>query len=401
MKEPEIPVNETERMELVHQLNILDTESEVFYDDITYLASLLCNMPVSTITIIDQNRQWFKSIVGGEGRGNPRIYSFCAHAILDDKVFEIPDSLSDDRFKDNPLVIGEPYVRYYAGAPLELKDGLRVGTLCVIDHKPNKLNEEQLKILQILSLQVTKLLDLRLKIKEIEVLRENDASIVNMLTHELRSPLTSICGFLALTNQCKEKYHDDNYTMIIEKCLRNSERMLGTVNEFLNYSHWKDGFWTIQKKENDLNACLLESISLTKGYAEKCHVKIEAILDEKIPKCGFDYASILNVLENLISNAAKYSHDGGRVIVSSELSHEITVRVQDFGTGIPENAKDKVFKPFGLFSSGNKAGIKSSGLGLSIAKKIIEKHGGTLNFESVENKGTTFYFTLPLPAVKA
>lgn len=163
MEESIIPSNEAERMKLLHQLHILDTDTEEIYDGIVYIASKICQMPVSTITFIDHDRQWFKSAVGVKHKENPRIYSFCARAILGKDILEVPDSLKDDRFKDNPLAKSEPGVRFYAGMPLELKDGLNVGTLCVIDHKPNKLSEEQLKALRYLGWQVTKLLELRLK----------------------------------------------------------------------------------------------------------------------------------------------------------------------------------------------------------------------------------------------
>lgn len=163
MNECPIPSNETERMKLLHQLHILDTDAEEIYDGIVYLASKICQVPISTITLIDHERQWFKSAIGVEHRENPRIHSFCARAILGKDILEVPDSLKDERFKDNPLAQKDPGVRFYAGIPLELKDGLNVGTLCVIDHKPNKLNEEQLKALRYLSWQVTKLLELRLK----------------------------------------------------------------------------------------------------------------------------------------------------------------------------------------------------------------------------------------------
>lgn len=163
MEKSIIPPNEAERMNLLHQLDILDTEAEEMYDGIVYVASKICQMPVSTITLIDSDRQWFKSAFGVGHRENPRIYSFCARAILGNDILEIPDSLKDDRFKDNPLAKSDPGVRYYAGMPLELKDGLNVGTLCVIDHKPNKLTEEQLTALRHLGHQVTKLLELRLK----------------------------------------------------------------------------------------------------------------------------------------------------------------------------------------------------------------------------------------------
>ena len=163
MKESIIPSNEAARMKLLRELDILDTEAEKIYDGIVYIASQICQVPISTITMIDSDRQWFKSAIGVEHRENPRIYSFCALAILGKDILEVPDSLEDDRFKDNPLATSVPGVRFYAGIPLELKDGLNVGTLCVIDHKPNKLNEDQLKSLRFLGWQVTKLLELRLK----------------------------------------------------------------------------------------------------------------------------------------------------------------------------------------------------------------------------------------------
>lgn len=396
MKEPPIPTNESERMELLAQLDILDTDFEEIYDGITFIAALICNTPISTITFVDKDRQWFKAIVGGKGRENPRKYSFCAYAILENRILEVPDSQKDERFKDNPLVIGDPYVRFYAGAPLELKDGLRVGTLCVIDHKPNKLNEEQLKILYYLSLQVTKLLDLRLKVKEIEELREKDAHVVNMLTHELRNPLLSISGLLSMTNQCGEN-STPSFETIIDRCSKNTDRMLKIVNEFLNFSHWKDGFWELNKSRNNINTCISESADLSKGYSLKCQTTIELNLDDSLPELEFDYSSILNVLENLISNASKYSPEGAKIIIKSERKGDvIQVHVQDFGSGISDKDKEKIFKPFALYSQKNRAGIKGSGLGLSVAKKIIEKHGGDLTFESIENKGTTFSFTLPV-----
>lgn len=163
MQESLIPPNEAERMELLHQLDILDTEAEEIYDGIVYIASQICHVPVSTITFVDHDRQWYKSAIGTNQKENPRVVSFCARTILGKDIMEIPDSRKDERFRDNPLVTSDPYVIFYAAVPLELKDGLNVGALCVIDHKPNKLTEEQIKTLRYLGLQVTKLLELRLK----------------------------------------------------------------------------------------------------------------------------------------------------------------------------------------------------------------------------------------------
>ena len=141
MKAPEIPVNEQERQNTLNELNILDTLEEQSYDDLTLLAAKICNSPISLVSLIDKDRQWFKSHYGLEARETPREYAFCAHAIHHDELFYIPESEKDERFSDNPLVTNEPYVKFYAGIPLKVKNH-NVGTLCVIDNQPKELTEE-------------------------------------------------------------------------------------------------------------------------------------------------------------------------------------------------------------------------------------------------------------------
>ena len=179
MTEPDIPVNEALRIKVLHQYSILDTLPEKDFDDITKLASQICNTPISAITLVDTKRQWFKSNHGLRTRETPREFSFCAHAInTPDEIFMIPDSRSDQRFADNPLVTGEPHVVFYAGMPLVNEDGIALGSMCVIDNKPHKLNEDQLTALKVLSNQVVKLLELRRK--DIES-AEREVSLERML----------------------------------------------------------------------------------------------------------------------------------------------------------------------------------------------------------------------------
>lgn len=155
------PTSEAERLEALRQYRVLDTPSEDAYDDITALAAYICDVPIALISLVDADRQWFKSKVGLEASETSRDVSFCAHAILDQDIMVINDTLDDERFIDNPLVTCAPNIRFYAGVPLITPDGHPIGTLCIIDHRPRELSESQIKTLEALARQVVMQLELK------------------------------------------------------------------------------------------------------------------------------------------------------------------------------------------------------------------------------------------------
>ena len=151
-----IPVNEVERIIDLRALEILDTPAEERFDRITRIAQKLFDVPIALVSLVDEDRQWFKSRLGIDATETPRELSFCAHAILDDRILLVPDANSDERFKDNPLVTGDPRIRFYAGAPIDSPSGNKVGTLCVIDRKPRDLSAEDLETLRDLADMIEK-----------------------------------------------------------------------------------------------------------------------------------------------------------------------------------------------------------------------------------------------------
>lgn len=182
-----IPINEEDRLAALRELRVLSTPSEERFDRITTLACRIFDVPIAMISLIDATRQWFKSVQGLQVRETPRDVAFCAHTILDDGPMIVADTLLDPRFADNPLVIGEPFIRFYAGHPVRHTTGHNIGTLMILDRKPRHLSDDQVEALRDLAIWVENELSLRrINEAQIELINALDvarkASLVDPLT---------------------------------------------------------------------------------------------------------------------------------------------------------------------------------------------------------------------------
>ena len=199
-----VPADEDARLEALRELEILDSAPEGEFDDLALIASQICDTPISLISLIDRDRQWFKSTVGVDTRETSRDVAFCAHAILQRDLFVVPDATQDPRFSENPLVKADPRIRFYAGAPLRTPDGYALGTLCVLDRKPRQLTVAQQDALRALSRQVEAQIELRRRLIQErrdsgEALREKDVS-VRMLAEQMPAVLWSVDRDLRFTS---------------------------------------------------------------------------------------------------------------------------------------------------------------------------------------------------------
>jgi GAF domain-containing protein len=185
------------------------------------LAAELCNVPVALLTLLDEEVNWVKVRTGIDAPAMPRETSFCQYTIAQNAVMIIPDTTADSRFDGNPLVHQAPHVRFYAGAPLTIKSGMRLGSLCLFDGKPNNITEQQQKILAMLSRQATFLMELELShkllrehIAEIEDRNESLRKIAHLQSHDIRQPLTSIMGLINLIKE-EDYVADREHLMMI------------------------------------------------------------------------------------------------------------------------------------------------------------------------------------------
>jgi diguanylate cyclase (GGDEF)-like protein len=190
MKAPAYPEDESTRIDTLRSLNILDTSPEERFDRLTRLAKRLFGVPIALVSLVDSNRQWFKSCQGLEVSETPRTTSFCGHAILGDEILMISDTTQDERFHDNPLVTGDPAIRFYAGIPLTVPNGSKLGTLCLIDREPRTLSAEELALLQ-----------------DLGKMAEQELAAVQLATMDELTLLTNRRGFrqlaLHVLNLCK------------------------------------------------------------------------------------------------------------------------------------------------------------------------------------------------------
>jgi GAF domain-containing protein len=172
-----IPQNEIKRLKVLWQYEVLDTVPEEVFDDLTELAARICEAPIALISLVDEKRQWFKAKFGTDVTETSRDVSFCAYAITQPGLFIVPDATLDERFADNPLVMSEPKIRFYAGAPLITPDGYALGTLCVIDKVPRELRLDQQQALRILAHHVVSQLELRRRSRELGAVRDETARL--------------------------------------------------------------------------------------------------------------------------------------------------------------------------------------------------------------------------------
>ncbi len=392
------PVNEDERLAALSEYNILDTLPEKEYDDITRIAAEICDTPISLLTLIDTDRQWFKSKIGLEISETKRELAFCAHAILNpDEIFIVDNPSGDERFFDNPFVTGKPHIAFYAGVPLVNNSGIALGTLCVIDHKPKVLSAEQKITLAALARQIVSGFEIRKINRQLEVQRKQlektnqDLSrFANVVAHDIKSPFSTLAMGLALL---KDKYSSGmskdglNLLGLLEDT---SHTAISMVNGILDHSVAVNSV-AIAKEKFTFGSIAVELeklITLPPGFS------IE-VINASLVLYTSKYI-LLQILLNLAGNAIKYNDkDNGLIFLSaSENKHNYKFSVKDNGPGIAPSDQQRIFDLFCTLGASDRFNNKGTGIGLATVKRLLERMNGSIAVNSLPGLGSSFDFSI-------
>lgn len=396
MKVARIPDNEPDRLEALKRYEILDTDAEELFDSISQLAATLCDVPIALVSLIDENRQWFKARVGLEAQETPRDLAFCAHAILDpNEMLIVPDATQDERFRDNPLVTGAPDIRFYAGAPIVTKDQHALGTLCVIDTQARTLTEKQKRALSQLSKQITANLELRLAHKKLAQLNESKNRFFSILSHDLRSPLSSVLSIAQLLADADSNLSPEDEKLFKQHLITNTNTTLKTAENLLKMVQFEEGRFQFQPENIPLLKSLEASASSLTGKSELKKIQVRISCPSEL-QVWADPAMLNSICQNLLSNALKFSPENSRIQIEvQETGDQVTISFEDQGTGIKPNLLPKLFDLESSYSTPGTAGEQGSGLGLTLCKQFANQLGGDLLIESDYGNGTQAYLSLP------
>lgn len=414
---PPLHPQEAARLRALRLSGLLDTAPEAAFDEATALAARLTQSPIALVSLIDENRQWFKSRHGLEAEQTPRDVAFCAHAILaPDHPFVVNNALDDERFFDNPLVVGAPNVIFYAGIPLLDPGGeLPVGTLCVIDHTPREVTPDVLENLRsvarlvealIISHQNARSLDVALTRTEASEARLAAATVqaqaatkaksdfLATMSHEIRTPLHGVVGMTQLLARTSLDEIQQQYAQTL---IDSAELLHEVVSDILDYSKLEQGKVGLESIDFDPLVEVEKAVACFEGKTAEAGLELAIIPTPALPgTVGGDPARIRQIVLNLVGNAVKFTEAGSITIGVRLDASTLHISVTDTGIGISRDSQARIFEAFTQADRTTTRRFGGSGLGLAICSRFAEMMGGRLDVQSELGVGTTFSLHAPV-----
>ncbi len=384
-------IRDPARLSTLRRLNLLDTPAEESFDRISQLAARILNVPVALVSLVDANRQFFKSCLGlpepySEWRETPLSSSFCKHVVSSAEPLILSDAREHPVHRNNEAITSLGAVAYL-GCPLEL-DGEILGTFCVIDTVPHDWTENEISIVQDLAVAVTTEIELRARSDQHAAALRARERMLAVVSHDLRSPLQSIITSAALLEL---QSLDDEGRDCVEVTRKSASRMSRMIGDLLDVTTLEFDKLSVTPEPTDVKSLLAEVQMAVANIAEDR--ELELTFDCADPCTALaDRDRLLQVLYNLLDNALRLTPSGGSIAVGARPHDgEIEIRISDTGPGIPDQDLPNVFD-WSWHADGKDKG--GTGLGLSITKGIVTAHGGRIRAENRDSGGASFVFTL-------
>ncbi len=391
-------LTETARLDALYRREVLDSEPESSFDELTKIAALACHTPIALVSLVDRDRQWFKARVGIDACETPRSWSFCSIAIeTPGKMLVVENALEDERFRENPMVTGPPGIRAYAGAPVFSEEDHALGTLCVIDTAPRVFTANELTLLASLAKQVERNLVLRDVARQLHESRADItlrymslADFSQIVSHDLREPIRSIglvTDWLADSLQQEDGAASLQHLDALRQRAARLERMVRDLAEYCAQGR------EMEPEDVDLRSAVVACVA-ERSDAAQIRLKLGLL-----PALHTLRTALEVIIRNVVSNAVRHSDQAVTVLTVGSRIDAIGLHVDfsDDGPGIPESQREAVFRPFASLQS--LEAQRGTGMGLTIARRAATVLGGSLQVLAQGGRGATLRLTLPLESV--
>lgn len=394
-----IPENEDERLQALSRYESITEppHREKVFDRLASLAAEICGTPIAFINLIGEDKEFKKACFGFNGSTTPRRLSFCQFTIMQDGIYEIPDTHKSDIFKTNPNVTGKLNLRYYVGIPLTSPEGYNIGTLCLIDRKPNKLDESERRAIKILADEIISQFELNAARRKLEKNNLEKDELIRIISHDMRSPLTGIIGFSELL---KDEVKNAEHRQLLEHIEDAGKALNSIINELLNSKFVKNETFKINRKEVNVADLSREVVTMHTPSAKLKRQRISVNIPETL-SFSVDPKMWKKIVGNLLSNAMKFTYEGGSISVSpskeeiKENGPLLILKVKDTGIGISEEDQKNLFSTNNRILKTGTEGEKSSGIGIPTIKKYVDLHEGRINVSSTLHEGTEITVQIP------
>lgn len=418
--------NEAERIAKLHEYQVLNNNDDPAFERLTELVKLFFDMPMVTITFMDENTQYLKSPHGlGDTCTTTREAAICNYTVLSDDVFMVYDLSQDERFANNPLVKGAPFLRFYAGAPILLFEDnqtFRLGSLCLLDTQPRydfgHKKAAQLAKFAVIASDALRLQKNQRLAKQANIMKSK--FLANM-SHEIRTPMNGIIGMVDMLNETPLTAEQQDYVCHLQE---STTHLLAIINDILDLSKVESGKMTVDAVPMNLADLCEEVIRLFKSKAHKRNLQLSYRYSETLtPFVKGDPVRLKQILANLVNNAIKFTDDGGEVYISvtpiSEQPEQrffkegvvadsinqdemtLCLQVNDTGVGIEAESLAAIFDAYNQADQSTHRLYGGTGLGLSVCKALVSHMGGHIWVDSQVGEGSTFTILLPLPLLTA